>query len=335
MPRRPGLTLTEVLVTLAILSFGVLAILTLFPLAASQMAVAVREDRSAQAANAADGYLRAYWKSEVVDKYPSVTEPFFKALDDPNDTVPVGPFRQLALPLTLSLSLPFLPSPPPEASYPVFIDPMGVAARPTTNKARYWMGDDGGTGAPRRSLTSITTAQQAFRTCSLMDGLGYDENGRPSPDRELRYNWMWVVQRPDNREKLKADMTVLVYDRRANMYAPAGSEGWFQTLGVVLPGSNTVSLSFNAGVSPDVKPGTWMVEVTDPLLNITLPPNKVRGANFYQVVSSKPNGLSLDIELNIPFKKANDSVVLGAYLAKFVVLRGVTGVYQRPPLTDE
>ena len=69
MTRRPGLTLTEVLVTLAILAFGILGILTLFPLAASQMAIAVREDRSAQAAHAADAYFRAYWKSEHADKY--------------------------------------------------------------------------------------------------------------------------------------------------------------------------------------------------------------------------------------------------------------------------
>ena len=326
--RRPGLTLTEVLVTLAILSFGVLAILTMFPLAASQMAVAVREDRSAQAANAADGYLRAYWKSEVVDKVKAgdtVTEPFYEALDDPNDMVPLAE-RKLTLPITLPLG-------GPEASYPVFIDPMGFAAR--TGGSKYWVGDNGGAGAPRRSLSKLTTAQQAFRTCSLMDGLGYDENGHPTPDRELRYNWLWVVQRPNNSEKLKADMTVVVYDGRANLHAPTGSEGWFMTLGLALPGSNSVSLSYNAGVAPDVRPGTWVVEVTDPLLNITLPPSKVRNANFYQVVSAKPNGLSLDVELNLPLKKANDSIVAGAYIARFVVLRGVSGVYPRPPLTDD
>ncbi|WP_439621753.1 type IV pilus modification PilV family protein [Gemmata sp.] len=327
MRRRPGLTLTEVLVTLAILSFGVLAVLTLFPLAASQMAIAVREDRSAQAANAADGYLRAYWKSEVVDKVKAgdtVTEPFYEALTNPNDlnVVPAAELKPLMLP---AVTLPFLPA---EASYPVFIDPMGFAAR--TGGSKYWVGDNGGASAPRRSLSKLTTAQQAFRTCSLMDGLGYDENGHPTPDRELRYNWMWVVQRPDNREQLKADMTVLVYDRRAHMYAPTGSEGWFTTLGVTVAGSTTVTLSYT-GAAPDVRPGTWIAEVTQ--LSITLPPTKVRNANFYQVVSSKPGAapLTLDIELNLPLKV---DAAIGVSLMKFVVLRGVSGVYPRPQLTD-
>jgi prepilin-type N-terminal cleavage/methylation domain-containing protein len=320
MRRRPGLTLTEVLVTLAILSFGVLAILTLFPLAASQMAIAVREDRTAQAANAADGYLRAYWKSEVVDKVKAgqtVTEPFYEALDNPNDSVPLAN-QKLVLPFSLGV----------ESSNPVFVDPMGFAAR--SGGERYWMGDNAGTGAPRRSLSKIGSQLQAFRTCSLMDGLGYDENGHPTPDRELRYNWMWVLQRPNNSEKLKANMTVLVFDRRAHMYAPAGAEGWFQTLGVTVAGATTVTLSFNAGVSPDVPPGTWIADVTQ--LSVTLPPAKVRNANFYQVVSSKPNGLSVDVELNLPLKV---DAAIGVSLMKFIVMRGVSGVYPRPQLTDD
>ena len=38
-------------------------------------------------------------------------------------------------------------------------------------------------------------AAYALRLCSLVDGIGYDEFGRPQPDREFRYNWFWIVQR--------------------------------------------------------------------------------------------------------------------------------------------
>jgi len=323
MSRRPGLTLTEVLVTLAILSFGILAILTMFPLAASQMAVAVREDRSAQAANAADGYMRAYWKSEVADKLQAgtpVTEPFFTAMDDPNAGVPLTDLR-----LTLLLSA------LGESSFPVFVDPIGRAAR--TGAARNWMGDNGLANAPRRSLSMLgPDPMQAFRLCSLMDGLGYDANGHPTPDREMRYNWMWMLQRRPGANKATADMTVIVYDNRPNLYAPTGVEAGFQSLGVILPGSSSLKLTFT-GPAPNVKAGTWIVDVTDPILS--LPATKTRNANFYQVVTAgTPTGLSIDLELNNPLKKSNDPLV-GVYVGKFIVLKGVSGVYPRPPLTAD
>ena len=93
MTRRTGLTLMEVLVTLFILAFGVMAILTLFPLAASQMFIAVREDRSALAAHSADGFFRAYWKSEVVDRNRDgqpILEDFYAALSDPHAAAGAG-----------------------------------------------------------------------------------------------------------------------------------------------------------------------------------------------------------------------------------------------------
>ncbi|MCE9563899.1 MAG: type II secretion system GspH family protein [Planctomycetes bacterium] len=332
MRSRPGLTLTEVLVTLAILAFGILGILTMFPLAASQMAIAVREDRSAQAANAADSYMRAYWKTEVVEviKSGGTPEAFYKALEDPNtDPITGAPLPLLQRhPGALVASL--LGG---GTSSPVFVDPIGFAARSGTTRG--WVGDGGGTNAPRRTLKPFfTDSQYAFRTCSLMDGMGYDDNGHPTPNRELRYNWMWVLQRPQINDKFTANMTVVVYDNRPNMFAPTGVEGWFTIVGVALPGSSSLSLSFNSGVSPDVKPGMWIVDVSDPALDIlTLPPAvKIPQANFYQVVSTAPAGLSLNLELNNPLKN-DPGILLGVTVRKFVVLKGVTGVYPRPPLT--
>jgi prepilin-type N-terminal cleavage/methylation domain-containing protein len=314
MTRRPGLTLTEVLVTLAILAFGVLAILTLFPLAASQMAIAVREDRSAQAANAADGYFRAYWKSQVVE-YGGSTEPFYTALDDPDGT---GPTPAAG---------------PNEPSYPVFIDPIGVNTRGSG-----WMGDST-TSAPRRSLNLLGgNPTQAFRVCSQMDSLGYDDNGHPLADRELRYNWSWVIQRPLNSNKFSATMSVLVYDFRPNFFLPAGSEGVFASGGTngVVPGSTSLTLTYNAGVAPNVKPGSWIMDVTDPTVAGNPANNKIRHANAYQIVSATPDmsGNAMYLELQTPLKKANDPAV-GAYNGRFLVLKGVSNVYQRAPLGSD
>ena len=79
------MSLTEGLVALFILTIGVIGILTMFPLSASQMAHAVRDDRSALAATNADGFMRWYWATYVAN--PMVTaqntasEPNFQTPD--------------------------------------------------------------------------------------------------------------------------------------------------------------------------------------------------------------------------------------------------------------
>ncbi len=49
MKRRPGITLIEVLVAIFVMSIGLLALLTLFPLGALRMSQALQDDRSDRA----------------------------------------------------------------------------------------------------------------------------------------------------------------------------------------------------------------------------------------------------------------------------------------------
>ncbi len=318
---REGFTLTEVLVTLAILAFGVLAILTLFPLAASQMAIAVREDRSAQSAAAADGLIRALWKTEIVEKRVP-NEPFFLALDDPNNSVP-SQFQH---------NLPQFPQVQPnEASYPVVVDPMGFVAR-SGRAEQYWIGDGGNTNVPRRTLNLFGgNAQYAFRRCSLMDGFGYDEDGHPVDpntsvsDRELRYNWLWVVQRQQNGNRYAANLTVVVFDNRPHLFAPTGAEATFPNT-TFNPGQTSIVVTG----SPDLKGGGWVMDAS------VVPPY-IRNTNFYQVVSvteNTPLAGQTTIELQNPIKNPTDNNT-AAYTGTLVVLRGVSGVYPRAPLTPE
>jgi hypothetical protein len=156
-----------------------------------------------------------------------------------------------------------------------------------------------------------------------MDGLGYDENGAPTADRELRYNWLWIVQRPINQNRLSANLTVVVFDRRAHLYAPdPGSE--FVFTGVTFtPGTTSVTVSGN----PDIKPGAWVMDAS---VNVTLPTPRpaIRHAYFYRVTAV--NGGTL--ELQSPLKTPSDGNS-NAYTGTLVILRGVAGVYQRPMLT--
>jgi hypothetical protein len=350
----------EVLVTLVILSLGILAILTLFPLAASQMAIAVREDRSAQTAAAGDAYFRAYWKTQIVEKgdaFAAANEPLYAALRNPN--APTPPTAALPLPASN------------EWSYPVVADPMGYFAR-GGQLNQTWVGDlNGGavqTNVPRRNLNSslVATAQAAMRICSLPDGFSYDDDGRPKnpatglSEREWRYNCFWVVQRPLDQSSYAAMLTIVVFDKRAPLYAPVGAEAVFSavftptgpttTAGAtsVVPvsvGSTMVTVTNNANGPPDVKPGGWVMDATVGNVNNVAPsptvgprPTPLRHANFYQVVSVTPGPAAgqTTLELQIPVKATSDAGLNPlsgyTYSGTLVVLTGVSGVYSRSPL---
>jgi len=339
---RPGMSLTEVLVALFIMALGTIAILTMFPLGMMQMGQALKDDRTAQAAAQADGYLRWYWKTNVVENYPAVVtpgspqyEPFVAALDNPDGTTPApAPTHGLTL------------APGKVPSYPVFVDPMGFVA-PWQDGAsfQFWVGNQ---NIPRRSLTQIlfqpptyTTPQQqqyAQRVCSLMDGMGYDAGGTGTPainaggniEREMRYNWLWVVQRPDNTDRTTARMTVVVFDRRSFLYAPPNAEAAFSTAiapaapGAPAPGTpGATSVCFPTNTNLGVQKGGWIMDATiSPTLG-------VMNANFYRVVSVTDDGTFLNVELQTPIKP--DALPAGTQRT-FIVLAGVSEVFERPNL---
>lgn len=84
----PGLSLVEVLVAMFVMALGLIALLTLFPLGAMQIGQALKDDRTAQTANLADGWVRAYWRDAVAPLAGKPNDPpgdpFLVALDNPN-----------------------------------------------------------------------------------------------------------------------------------------------------------------------------------------------------------------------------------------------------------
>jgi type II secretory pathway pseudopilin PulG len=164
MNRRNATTLVEVLVAIFIMGIGLLAILALFPLGAVQMAQAIKDERSAQAAANAAAYARIIWK-QACDADPNSSAPTFRvpatpappsppsyfpyprsqqrfvmALDDPNyhDTAALNDPRYPGIPNT-PLPAP-LPSPPPFGSGPPTaypdMSPMPLTG-PDANRSSY------------------------------------------------------------------------------------------------------------------------------------------------------------------------------------------------------
>jgi Tfp pilus assembly protein PilV len=326
--RRPGLSLTEVLVALFVMALGLIALLTLFPLGAMQIGQALKDDRTAQTANQADNWLRAYWRNEVAAAYRAspdalpLGDNLATALDDANvernGTFPAGnptapttyfqvpdalggpnllPFGNTLNPAasagadltttrTSLLSVTIL-VPNPGAvvnlavqrfvsiqsrlaagnrpSYPVLIDPLGYLARATALPfEKTWVGRNSvgtGTGGvygtnpgvtplliPRRNTQATQTANPAYAACALTDDLTYQANGGAGNgteplNRQGRYNWAALIQRPDNSKPDQIDVTILVFDGRPPFLASQGDE-------VVLTNDAANNVIYFTGATP-------------------------------------------------------------------------------------
>lgn len=338
---RSGMSMAEVLVALFLMALGTLAILTLFPLGFLHMGQALKDDRTAQCAQQADAFMRMYWRQNVVENpfapltgatgFPGY-EPMTVAMDFPD----AKPDLNVAAPVPNPVKgLPVVTSGP---SYPVFVDPFGwYAPWASSNTAahQYWVGNH---VYARRSLNlMLREPNNAFAQsrCSLMDGFGFDESGAPSSsngafiDRELRYNWLWVLQRPDNSIRNTANMTIVTFDKRSFQFANQNAEMVFTsgatgpTTIVMQPLLTTVSIPVTQGVPP-VRKGGWILDATPAL----------RHAIFYRVASITDNSTTTgttDLELQTPIRRLDGSTA--AYPGTLIYLDGVSEVFTRPNLT--
>ncbi|HEY2910597.1 MAG TPA: hypothetical protein VGI99_10140 [Gemmataceae bacterium] len=329
-PRR-GMSMAEVLVALFIMALGVIAILTLFPVGMLQIGQALKDDRTAQCAAQADSFMRAYWKQFVVqnpvgDPSMNFSSPACAFLN-PDGGPGVNPHL---LPLATTF-------PQGSPSYPVFFDPMGFNGSWGTNNLpsfQFWAGN---VNVPRRTLANIASP---LRTCSLMDGMNYDQGSGQGivVDRELRYNWLWVLQRPQGTLPTDtiATMTIVVFDKRPYLYEAPGAEAAIPNPlanGNGVPG--TTSISFPSGTQLGVQKGGWIADLTViPVANpVTNPGGPVLNANFYRVVSVTDNGVTVDVELQQPIQDTAASPIPTA--RNWVVVANVSEVFVRPNLENQ
>lgn len=302
MTRRPGLSLTEVLVALFLMAIGVIGVLTMFPVGAVQMGMALKDQRCAEAATQADAYIRWYWRHEIVEKQGN-NEPLWLALNGGSSTVPTD-------------DLP---------SQPVFVDPMGM---PAINPGRN--ASIGGLSTlPRRTFSTFagspTEASQALRTCTLLDGFTYDNTGQPAVngttlERENRYNWLWVIQRPRNSAgtKYTANLTIVVFDKRAHQYTPPDAEHLI-TGSTFTADQTLVTLGSPHG---PIQKGQWIMDASTTTSGTQL-------ADFHRVASINGTTVELNLPVRSPLGGGNRAAGTAVYLD------GVAEVFERAPLTAE
>jgi prepilin-type N-terminal cleavage/methylation domain-containing protein len=263
MNHRPGVTLLEVLIAIFVMAIGLLALLTLFPLAALNMGQALQHDRAASAASLAAEYALAL----DLRQDPNVTGAF------------TTPPRGYTGP----------PGDPSGPSWPVYADGFGFAVNP--NGA---LGAAPGTPGITRVLPSYAPSLQLIaRWFSLPDDLAFGPDATPARglvQRGGRYTWAYLLRRPRASSPAVVDLNVVVYSGRDTQLG--GGEVAYAATGA--RGESSLTLTYSAAQGkPALRRNAWVLDVTlDDATKVT------RGA-FYRVVNVAevdPRTLSLEVE---------------------------------------
>lgn len=364
MTGRQGATLVEVLVAIFVMGIGMIALLTLFPLGALRMALAIQEDNTTRAA----GNANAVAIMRNVRNDPTVRTPVWFS----GPTTPAG----VALP-PYEVFKDAISSPPANIgfnygrtfaadpngpSYPVYVDPIGVANSPpgsTVAPSQFWLGTGGGSYSnlavgkiARTSISFVTTTTAAFKWFSLLDDMNYDNDpvtgGVPPPggtnppatgvlQRDIRYSWAYLLQRPRSSDPSIVNCSVVVYNKRPlNLNNTlALSESSYNAVFNV--GKNSITIDWTNAPEPNVRVGDWLLDSTYVALPAAGPTQKyaTTHAYFYRIVGkSDAYGPTLnlaDYEVQQTIRGFPIAAVPPAttFNGQVMILEGVAEVYER------
>jgi hypothetical protein len=315
---------------LFVMALGLISLLTLFPVGAIQIGLALRDDRCKQTAVQADAFMRAYWQARVIVPLTDVnpaTKPddFYLAMDDPNWTGPMGtaPSEVFTSP-----------------SFPVLVDPIGYHTY--SGAAKTAVASDTVVAFPRRNIgivDTITTTvpmldqQAALRNCVMLDDWTFVENGLAATNggvtRVGKYNWAVVLQRPAGASitNRPASMTILCFGERPPLLNSTDNEKLVTGVALTANSTTITGISKPAVTPTDpnspplLKKGGW---VMDGSIDTGGTPN--RYANFYRITNVNEQATTFDIEIEPP--------LIGPVLptTRLFFFAGLTEVFQRPPL---
>jgi hypothetical protein len=340
MTRRSGITLIEALMAIFVMAIGLLALLTLFPLGAVQMAQALKDERTAETANNAV----ALWKAFDLGNDPNINNVNFENPWPPN--------------------LPQLPN-GNTPTYPVFIDPVGYASMGLP-VAPNIAGQPLGIKRVMPSATCPMTGNPP-RWCYLLDDITFADNGVPYPgnptpapatggsnipiQRTGRYSFAYMARRqvaiqpqpllvPRTAPFPPIDLTVVVYSGRtagldANLQ-PLGETAYPQTTWV---SSNLVSIDWTNQKKPNLRRGSWVLDARMihqlPSTGAIVPPLAPQGY-FYRVVSVNevsPTVMEVELQAWLGGPIRGPTGQIGAtgqnYMGPLVVMEGVSEVFER------
>ncbi len=336
MKPRSAVTLIETLIAIFIMGVGLLALLTLFPLGALNMAQAIKDDRCAHANTNAHAIANAI----NLRKNPDV----LAAMRMPATSLPTGPLQGPA-----ATQLPNRTARGP--SWPVFVDPLGFRAHlgqgTPAGVRQYWVGGTIGTvaqgGLRRCSISNVatdpnavdapnlssaaTTLPQLIPYTTFLDDVTLLDNGRPNltepgaVERQGRYSWAWVCQLRNAAATANqvVDLQVVVFSRRTlDFGTTTGPETWYAA--TFQPNQRTATLTWAAGTEkPVIRRGGWVLDASPPVPQLNTPQGK-----FYRVVNvTDVSATSMEVEFQAkPAGSANRP-------GRVVIMQNVVEVFNK------
>ncbi|MGL4422492.1 MAG: type IV pilus modification PilV family protein, partial [Gemmataceae bacterium] len=149
-----------------------------------------------------------------------------------------------------------------------------ITTTPASAGSTYTFGNASTYPADGTKIYSSYTASvsNVVRMHAMLDDLTYEDAGtgyvKGSPntvERQGRYNWMAILQRPYSAREAytTANMTICVFDSRAPGYAPTGSELVYPRDGdsvpiALTPGATSVRIYYTT-TPPPVAKGRWIM----------------------------------------------------------------------------
>ncbi len=289
MPRRPAITLVEVLVAIFVMGIGLIALLTLFPLGVLTMAVAIRDQRCGECAQNAG----ALAKAENVRGDGLVKADAYNPLNLPPAS---GYDVNLPVPVTNAFKNPLpgiLTDTKTGPSYPLLVDPAGwysTTSFPTiasgiTVQTGGWVGGVVGVLSRRRTGYVANYAggprQAVAQFFTLWDDMLYDQTAPGQAEtiagtvaRDTRYSWAYLLQQPNSNPSLTA-LTVVVFNKRPlslnsslalaeYVYSPRDLKKNIVTDNPTYYDlqNNTITIDYTNNVPPPLRPGDWILDVT-------------------------------------------------------------------------
>lgn len=347
MSRRSGITLVEVLVAIFVMSIGLIALLTLFPIGMLRMGRAIRDDHSAQSGH--DAHVISIIHNLGNDG--NMTSPGVVS-DGVTADLFVNPF-----PAGLKNADPY------GESYPIFVDPIGYFN--VFGVAQNWVG--GSQGVLRRRPVEFVSRGLAptniaarnlriFTSFTLWDDMIFESTmgavnlpGTPKTIaggvlRDPRFSWGYTMRRPQTSDRSVVDCSVVVFDNRSLAISGNGSllEYVYQNNTYFNPANNTITIDHTnpAVVAPPLRPNDWILDVT---MSNPTPTTGTAHCYWYRVVASEDlvvAGKKLArYEVQQPIRGFTtpagvaDPAGSGApvYLGTSVVLDGVADVFEKGP----
>lgn len=293
MPRRPAVTLMEVLIAMFIMAIGMLALLALFPVGAVSMATALKDDRCAYASVTADNLA-------IANNLRHGDDATALALAaSPSGVVYVDPHGALQIPANPALAT--LGGTIPRV-FPTFC----MTPNPAT-----------GLLVPNPLL--------ATRNTSLPDDIAFGANGTPDTsttggviDRGRRYSWCYLLTRAAPATvfpgRMLVYMHVVVYAGRPMLSLATATTEWPFTLAA--PGTPGTAVVAANGVGLPLKRGGWIFE----------PANGV----FYRVANLAENNTTMTTTIELETNLV-PSAAAPAPITKIVAMDYVAEVFNKGP----